>query len=520
MSQYTGPVEASGSLTAERSYDGKTLLSVQQTAVIAVGLRKKVYIGLRSDALPGAGLLHDPFDGSTADKFDAIMRDPDKIGSDTEIILLPGTFQTRGWTLLRDDFSWRLRPGCKLRGRGIGVTTLKLVEANVENAAYYVIHGAYGAPSDAFWHPAGGYWNDCEVSDLTIDCNFLNQPANASNKTIGTNAVWLFGSRCKIERVRVLHAGSASGAEVFLLALGQPLAPPNAPGTIYDLLLADCIVEQLDYNDIDRGGMSIYAFINGESSDGLRAFINHGVMRGNVFDNQFSNGTIPTGLNSGGFSSCIAMFGAGYDVVIEGNQMRNGAIGVYIDTWAWPYLTIRNNQFQNVNFGVLFSLGGTSPFSGNLFTFDKLVIENNDIALRQTAGASSVSGISLVHPNGDAFASEIYSDVLIRGNRIHLVDNNMDTANHAGQGITVLNGGQVQIEDNVIQLPHSTAAEAATGSMKNSIILKRIARLQARNNRRPEDNSIILPYDALNARFLGDMEFEQHKAAILRMSRF
>ncbi len=77
------------------------------------------------------GTAEDPFDGSTQPKFDALMR---SFGEWTTINLLPGTFLTLGLALRNYDDNpptpaspgWTPLTGWKIRGRGMGVTTLKL----------------------------------------------------------------------------------------------------------------------------------------------------------------------------------------------------------------------------------------------------------------------------------------------------------------------------------------------------------------------------------------------------------
>src|SRR2546426_10415872 len=76
----------------------------------------EIWIAQRSDGQKGTGTLNDPFDGSTAAKFDAIMSG---LPGPTCVHLGPGTFQTNGYS---DDAAggWQIRPGLRIVGSGIG----------------------------------------------------------------------------------------------------------------------------------------------------------------------------------------------------------------------------------------------------------------------------------------------------------------------------------------------------------------------------------------------------------------
>jgi hypothetical protein len=57
------------------------------------GADKEVWIAVRTDGVPGKGTAEDPFDGSDATKFDALMN---SFGEYTTIHLLPGLYMTNG----------------------------------------------------------------------------------------------------------------------------------------------------------------------------------------------------------------------------------------------------------------------------------------------------------------------------------------------------------------------------------------------------------------------------------------
>jgi len=473
-------------------------------SVLELGVQRKVFIGLRTDGRAGTGKLSDPYDGSTVDKFDALMKDATRIPEFSEIHLLPGVFSTRGYELSRVAVSWRLRKGCKLRGCGMERTTLKLVDATVANGMYSVVKG---------WDFDGSYWDYSEVSDLTIDCDYANQPANIPTPSNGTQAVQLDSSRCRISRVRAINfGGAATVGEVFLISIGIPV---TSSGAIYDLVIEDCIAERPVY--IGNNGSTLISFLYGETADGLMADTVNNVIRNCVCDGTYTDGFIPYGSSHAGYPAGRhyingLTIGAGYDSLIENNEVRNCGVGCYADTWSQKYLTIRGNRFHNIQVGPYAAMGNVSPFTGLKFKIQRLIVEGNEIALRPTVGL-----LAPFHPSGIKFmdaldsADYVFRELIIRGNKIQLVDANMNVANYQEFGIHVTNTEQALIEDNVIRLPN---VDFGGPSPKASILTKKVLRLNARNNRRPEDNSIIVPWSG--SEFVADEVYEQEKAYFLR----
>ena len=131
-------------------------------ALLLESYRMNVWIAARADGVPGTGTHSHPYDGSTQAKFDTVMYSI-PTSPPTRVHLGPGIFQSAGYA---DGISgaWQPKPGMKIVGSGIGVTTLQLVGAS--SAVHYCAIG----------HalPASGQQNLVdyfEVSDLTIDCN-------------------------------------------------------------------------------------------------------------------------------------------------------------------------------------------------------------------------------------------------------------------------------------------------------------------------------------------------------------
>ena len=103
-------------------------------ALLLDPLRVNVWIAARTDSVAGTGTQNDPYDGSTAVKFDALMNG---LGTYARVLLGPGMFQTNGYA---DGVSggWQIKYGMKIVGSGIDVTTLQLT-ASATNAHYFAI---------------------------------------------------------------------------------------------------------------------------------------------------------------------------------------------------------------------------------------------------------------------------------------------------------------------------------------------------------------------------------------------
>ena len=136
------------------------------------------------------GTLDDPYDGSTATKFDARMA---AMPENCTVHILAGTYQTAGYQNTGD---WVVKHGEHIIGSGIDVTTIHLARTNQYTTAIITP-----------WETtAGGY----ELSDLTVDLS----------GTVDTSAVLLQGINSAVRRVKVVNVTS-SGPELWPIGIGQ-----------------------------------------------------------------------------------------------------------------------------------------------------------------------------------------------------------------------------------------------------------------------------------------------------------
>lgn len=500
--------------------------AVSEVSVTEMGLQRQVFIGQRGDNRPGKGTATDPYNGNTVDKFDAVMADINKVGPYYEIVLLPGTYETRGWNYTRGGY-WKLRPHCRLRGCGMGNTTLRLVDATPDpNQAYFIINGTingtaadwpWNVGSDTAWNilDAPGYCDWSEVMDLTLDCNYFGQP-NQPNPGLMTQAVHLDGNHVRITRVRVINCGNNIALECFPVVAGPPVSYIS-PSQLVDLRIEGVIYEKTAYIGLSSGGVSAIGLFTSEDPIGnVMTPFRFGVIRECFVDGTFYDGFVPywafdtippwNGYPAGKKALNMAFIvAAGYACIIENNYAQSTWIGgPYNDTWNVLDLTVRNNRWMNVFFGgpvyANGTNGGVNQFSGTPYYVKRIIAENNDISLRRTGGLtpppSGLAGMKLWSDVAPV-AEPVFGELVLRGNRIRFHDEG-STGTLPGYSYGMLIGWveQLILEDNLISLPGVPTNQ--------QIYLNKIQRLLCRNNRRPEDNSLILPWSEDLQDFLPD----------------
>ncbi len=308
----------------------------------------EIWIAYRTDGIKGSGTASDPYDGSTATKFDAVMNDlpahtrvhlgpcpweKDMQGNDT--VLIP--FQTKGYAD-GETTGWQPKPGMSITGAGIDVTVLQLADAAVENGQYYVIGHALIADD------APNLLDHFEISDLTIDCNFDGQDA----EEISCAAIRIMGNHSRIRRVKAVNWGTNDEETPCFVISTLTANPPDVTG-VDDAGIEDCIVVKPSAAMTGNAATMIHAGgLEGDSSVeafGKAPFIRHCFLDGGK--------TAPgTGAVLRGVSMSWCKGG-----VIEGNQIHNVEYGgPYQDKTSTREIIIRNNHYRNVLKGPFFNL--------------------------------------------------------------------------------------------------------------------------------------------------------------------
>jgi hypothetical protein len=210
------------------------------TPPISVGgnPRREIWICRRTDGgsalLFGSGSSEDPYDGSTADKFDGVMGFILTGGNailNPVIHIGPGVFETRGGATA----GWFAK-NAWICGSGMFVTTLKLIDVTTSEESRAVI--ATDILLTSF-----------ELTDITLDANLAGQPNTSGYDyaRVATSGVYLPGKNILLRRVRTINWGTHTpfweynnhtpvSHECFPLSIGAPS------------IVEDCIVEMPDPN--------------------------------------------------------------------------------------------------------------------------------------------------------------------------------------------------------------------------------------------------------------------------------
>jgi hypothetical protein len=344
----------------------------------------QIWVAVRSEK--GSGTLNDPYGADTAAKFDAIMA-LFATQSNVTIHLGPGTFYTQGYAV-GTGVGWQARPGMKILGSGVDVTTLQLVNAGA-NQTYYAIGHALGSSTKADYF---------EVDNLTIDCGL---PTGVPSVACG--AVRILGDYVKIRRIRAKNWGTTSTARpcyVFALITALPdsgVAQTSGSG------IEDCIVKDPSSSASNTGpGTALHV-----GSDEEASITNEGFAKGPYIRNCFVDCGVTTPSITGKYRALSMGWCQGGTV--EGNQIFNTDIGgPYQDKRSTRDIIVRGNYFKNVargpwwNLGVLGSELGTSGSfvrSGNVATVSGVSVQGLAVGDRVkivTSSPASYSGAYVV----------------------------------------------------------------------------------------------------------------------------
>ena len=273
--------------------------------------------------------------------------------ANSTIHILAGLYQTKG------QAGFKVKTCQKILGSGIDVTILQLPTG-------YVFGGS-GATIICSQQDPGV--TNCEVCDLTCDCNKLNNSDTY-------NGVYLDGSQNAIRRVKVINCGKFGGnSEAWGIDLSNT-SLPNSVGNIIE----DCEVSQFNGGTANLSAIGI---------GGCSATVRHNRVL-------MTPGQYCFGINEA----------AVYNTIIEGNYVENADCGSYTDTYGRTNELIINNTFKNCAFGIRL-LNSPVPSAGGAFV--NISIVNNNIQV-QSQQNGEICAIQL-----GAVYNEI-TNIIISGN--------------------------------------------------------------------------------------------------------
>jgi hypothetical protein len=345
-------------------------------------LVQNIWIAVRTDGLAGLGTQADPFNGSTPEKFDALMFRYYWTYNLGVHLMGPGPFRT--YTTHR----WLVRPGWVLSGDGMYSTTIQMVGSLA--GIHYGLNCISSDPNIST--------NYATIRDLTVDCNWAQLSTTADTgaggeKNIATNAIQMWGSNNLIERVRCINTyGSwANLKEQVAISLA---GPKTGDGTGNVIQFCRVELPQGNYGaPFGLGGWNSstpsYLITNSKVvscsafgvNDGLtNGFTSGGVNLGNVKNCQ---------VNSNTFTDC---YGAAYIDTgsVDGLQVTNNTVirgwsGVGLGSHALPKqnIQITGNNFSIQNRAVG---GGTYGIGVGYGVTTNLTISNNTITFDNSGG--------------------------------------------------------------------------------------------------------------------------------------
>ncbi len=155
--------------------------------------------------------------------FDVVMR---SVAENSVIHLGVGVFETKGKS--QASGGWTAKSGQRFLGSGMGLTTLKLVNASAVKWPYAAI---FASSVDGF-----------EVSDLTVDCNVDGQLSPLTN--CGAIDLIPVARHVRIRRVRAINFGSNGPLGPLASAYSENFVFFVGGTDIVDIVYEDCVAEQ------------------------------------------------------------------------------------------------------------------------------------------------------------------------------------------------------------------------------------------------------------------------------------
>ena len=330
----------------------------------------------------GEGTAVRPFDGSDADKLDALLKS-----------LPAGALHVRfGAGVFVTAAGVPVKEGWTVQGEGPGRTTIRLADgvlrAKDEQA---LLIGGYDFGGEA------ALLDYACVRDLQIDGNRRGQPAYLSQIPGAINAVILWARQSRIENVHVINTYShpGEGFPVHVYATGGTLTKPNR---------ADIERVHVYFHEGYATSISVFDQTGGRITGGIR----------NCLVKGYGRPPSSVGFGAGGW----------VDFEVSRNRVEGMACGVTIDTHNYARVRFEENTFTGLyKFGFLVNGSGQydsltfrgnrtelGPSDGAHYKFDVSRLTN--LRLENNVLISRGSPLTVALHGGEN------ADGVIRGNRL------------------------------------------------------------------------------------------------------
>jgi hypothetical protein len=347
-----------------------------------------LYLAIRNDNQNGTGTFFDPYNANTQELFDSYLSNA---AAGKTIYLSHGTFETQGYQQRTVNGSYvKLR--WKVIGQGIDKTIIKLVKAK----AYGGPHWCFGTNYDQFAH-------NTTWKNFTLDCN-LDGQIDKTGICIG--GMSLGGNHILYDNIKVINWGTRlPGAECFVLSAGGTdlINRSNLTGAT----IQNCIVTNPASN------------INNETSSlifcgGAEDYVNDlsGAHINPVIKNCYCDG-------GGPLTSTNGVMAIGKNCLIENNIIKNVGSAFYTDTTRLASITVKNNQFINVQRGIQFNLYDTTSTLGTGYFLNNLIELASDIKVGDENAFRFLGNNAEINPP----PPYTFSYIMISGNKIGYYNN-------------------------------------------------------------------------------------------------
>jgi len=288
----------------------------------------RIYIAERHDSKAGTGTASDPFDGSTAQKFDAVLRGKTDAGVTNLIVCIgPGTYLTNGngdYVMEQEKHldrsnptGFTLRDHWRIHGASMERTTLRLADLFRDPSKGKVLDGL-------ILGTASFRATEIEVSDLTLDDNYPNLKSRY-HEPLQLGAVMLRSNKGH-EWIHNIHVMNPAGerAEDFPVGVTAQTSSPENQGNIIENVTMDHWA----------GGTCTAIVIAGGGGE---------IRKNKVTGYQIGyGGWLMTGVN------------------FHDNVAIDTEFGFNIDSWENKQITIAHNEIVHPKYGMV--VGGHGKF--------------------------------------------------------------------------------------------------------------------------------------------------------------
>lgn len=330
----------------------------------------EVWVSAAPTSDSATGSSADPYDGSTQEKFDALMVSFQAL-PDLTIHLGAGTFRSD----VTADGRWVVKPGWIIEGAGMYETTCQMM-GNLQGRHF---------DHEFFKSPSNVATDNVAIRDLTVDCNWaeleLTADVGAKGEKFGAIfAISLGGSHILIERVRHLNSrGSWSNSnESFGIGLGT-----SSVGDGTGNIIRNCRAESPQGNYGSPFALHGWPFLEGNGP--------HLVTDSAVYGN-YAVGRpdgLTNGFNTGGVNGAFIKNSRIYDNTFEDCQSV-----YYQDTGTAGGVEVSNNTLVRGWYGVAFVAAGDPAWTktGITITGNQLNLQNRILDYGSASYGVTISG--------------------------------------------------------------------------------------------------------------------------------